>query len=379
MGYRNDKLGRVDYYRGSAAMSLINQVLNDLEKRGANSPLVEMPVRTVPMHKKIQVSVFVVSGIALLGGASVAWWVLRKPVEHLPLPSVALSPVVVPAELPLVVLPPPTSQPDAQGVLPIEDAQAQTASGVASRLSFELASIPMPKTSQENSIAQQSVGALAAKATQKPANKPPAASPPSINKELKILSPLQQAENEFRKGNQFVQQRRLREAAAAYEAALALDPAHVMAREYWVAVLLESKLNSDAEKVLQLGLKSNPGETHFAMLLARLQVERNALGAALETLEKTLVYADQRADYNAFYAALLQRQNRHKEAVTHYEIALNLTPSSGVWFMGLGISLQALDRLEDARNAYRRALDTRSLSQELQAYIAQRMKELKPK
>ncbi|MFA6014014.1 MAG: tetratricopeptide repeat protein [Gallionellaceae bacterium] len=368
-------------------MSLINQVLNDLEKRGANSPLVEMPVRAVPMQNRLKVSIYIALGAAIIGGASVVGWTLYKLAVNVPPLPVALSPAVESEEAPLAALRPPASQPNEQIDLPVEAADAQIASGVAFRLSFELASIPVPKTSQEDLVAQSgkrsAASAVAANATQKAvqsaAKKPPAVTPPSINKEMKIVSTLQQAENEFRRGNQFVQQRRLREAAAAYEAALVLNPAHVMAREYWVAVLLESKLNSEAEKVLQLGLKSNPGETHFAMLLARLQVERNALPAALETLEQMLAYADQRADYNAFYAAILQRQNRHKEAVTHYEIALNMLPSSGVWFMGLGISLQALDRKEDARNAYMRALDTRSLSQELQAYIEQRMKELKSK
>jgi MSHA biogenesis protein MshN len=97
----------------------------------------------------------------------------------------------------------------------------------------------------------------------------------------------------------------------------------------------------------------------------------------LETLGKTLPYADQEAAYQAFMAALLQRQNRHKEAITHYQIALQLSPSSGLWFMGLGISLQAVQRKEDALDAYKHAIETRSLSPELQAFVMQRMKELK--
>jgi MSHA biogenesis protein MshN len=112
------------------------------------------------------------------------------------------------------------------------------------------------------------------------------------------------------------------------------------------------------------------------MLLARLQVEHGAVVQATATLEKSLFYADAQADYQAFFAALLQRQNRHKEAITHYQIALQLVPNKGVWLMGYGISLQAMQRNEDAKDAYQRALDSRTLSTELQEFVQQRLKSL---
>jgi MSHA biogenesis protein MshN len=73
---------------------------------------------------------------------------------------------------------------------------------------------------------------------------------------------------------------------------------------------------------------------------------------------------------------LLQRQSRHKDAVEYYQAALRLAPGSGVWLMGLGISLQALDRNADARDAFRRARASNSLSPELQAFVDQRLKQL---
>lgn len=112
------------------------------------------------------------------------------------------------------------------------------------------------------------------------------------------------------------------------------------------------------------------------MLLARLQVERDALEQAVATLEKSLPYADTQADYQAFFAALLQRQNRHHEAITHYQIALQLTPNKGIWLMGYGISLQAVQRNDDARKIFRHAIDSKTLSPELQAFVQQKLKEL---
>jgi MSHA biogenesis protein MshN len=107
-----------------------------------------------------------------------------------------------------------------------------------------------------------------------------------------------------------------------------------------------------------------------------LQVERGALDQASQTLERSLPYADTQADYQAFFAALLQRQNRHKEAVERYQKVLQLAPGNGVWLMGYGISLQALQRNIDAKQVFQRALDTQTLNAELQAFVQQKIKEL---
>lgn len=174
-----------------------------------------------------------------------------------------------------------------------------------------------------------------------------------------------------------MQQGKIQEATEAYIEALRLDPGHVQAREALVATLIQNKRNTDAEQWLQETLQPNPAQPHFAMLLARLQVERNAVAAALDTLEKSQAYARQQPDYAAFAAALLQRQNRHQEAVAHYQAALQIEPDNGVWLMGLGISLQALSHNEDALAAYRKASETQDLSPELRQFVKQRMDQIR--
>lgn len=173
-----------------------------------------------------------------------------------------------------------------------------------------------------------------------------------------------------------MQQGRIADAISGYETALQLDAGHQAARQALVALLLEAKRGADAERVLQEGLKYRPEQTGFAMLLARIQVERGAVEPAVATLERSLQHADNQADYQAFFAALLQRQGRHKEAVSHYQQALQLAPDNGVWLMGYGISLQGLQRNADARDAFRRALDSQTLSPDLQKFVQQKLKAL---
>lgn len=193
---------------------------------------------------------------------------------------------------------------------------------------------------------------------------------------MKQVSRAQQAEAEFRKGAMAMQQGRGEEAAASYREALQLDAAHDGARQALVALLLDEKRNDEAERLLQERLEGRPEHTGFAMLLARLQVERSATGEALVTLERSLPHAGTNPDYLAFLAALQQRNNLHAEAVEHYQAALKLQPGNGPWLMGYGISLQALRRTEEARAAYRQALESKALSPELKVFIERKLKSL---
>jgi MSHA biogenesis protein MshN len=82
------------------------------------------------------------------------------------------------------------------------------------------------------------------------------------------------------------------------------------------------------------------------------------------------------AEYHAFDAALLQRLGRNKEAVTGYQAALKLAPHAALWWMGMGISLQADNRDADALAAFQRAKSTGGLSPALVAFVDQRLKQL---
>jgi MSHA biogenesis protein MshN len=141
-------------------------------------------------------------------------------------------------------------------------------------------------------------------------------------------------------------------------------------------LLIEGKKTGEAEQILHEGLQLNPHQAGFAMALARMQVDRGDTGGAVETLQKTAPAAVDSPDYLAFLAALLQRQSRHTEAVDHYRAALSLAPASGVWLMGLGISLQALGRNGEARDAFQRARGSNALNAELQAFVNERLSQL---
>jgi MSHA biogenesis protein MshN len=143
-------------------------------------------------------------------------------------------------------------------------------------------------------------------------------------------------------------------------------------------LLIDLKRFDDTEEVLRETLEVNPKQPKHAMLLARLELERGDASGAVKTLESVKPYAGADAEYLAFLAAAYQREARHQEALDMYRSALGVAPGNAVWMMGAGISLQALQQPEQAREAYRAAADSRTLTPELQAFVDSRLRELTP-
>jgi MSHA biogenesis protein MshN len=396
-------------------MSVINQVLNQLEQRGAHTALEQRTmVRAVPhSQRRLAMAVpLLVLGLALVAGiAAWQWMQARKPVLNLaegpqivgsiatqpqpaavaipaPVSAVPAAPPAIASEVPLAeVLPPVARAIIESSSLPSVPRQDSGRRATTKPLALSTVegsgqalrdgkNSPAPSGGEGRPVKAAPRSAKPQSMQAAPPNAQAAAQPPVEVSPMKQVSPAQHAEAEFRKAVALMQQGHIADAIAGYEAVLRLDAGHDAARQALVALLLESKRGAYAERVLQDGLKNKPEHTGFAMLLARLQVERSAVDQAAATLEKSLPYANAQADYQAFYAALLQRQNRHKEAIAYYQVALQLAPDNGIWLMGYGISLQAMQRADDARDAFRRALESKTLNPELQAFVQQKLKGL---
>lgn len=350
-------------------MSLINQVLNKLEQRGAHTAPDQTLIRAVPPRKGMR------------------WITWRWPVAAFLFVLALLGAGLLVGRQQHTVRDLAASD-DSAPMRAIEAASTPATTAItvqpAAKLSFELSMPPLPDALRAQGDSPPATIPLVAGITPdkvpevKVETRPHVAavvrteSPPP----LKQISPQQRADAEYRKGLQARQAGRVPEALAAFETALKSHERHQQARLALAALLLDNGQASAAERVLQAGLALKPLQLPFAMALARMQVEREQLPQAVETLQGYLAQADDNADYQAFYAALLQRQQRHEEALNHYQLALRLQPRNGLWRMGYGISLQALERKEDASLAYRQALATQTLSPELSAFVQQKLKEL---
>lgn len=406
-------------------MSLINQMLQELDARGNQAALggvLQGQVRAVPQSRSLNLvwSAAILAVCLLCAGGLWAWLDRSAPLPSSPR-SIATPPAPLMRGLSLKVddvldtvqessasVPP--VEPDVRAVSVTSSAPAQSGAtspapapiqAAAPALAASSSQAPAPTIAQTAPASVKTLPsadeglqktvranaresehpAVAVKET--PPTKlvtPPAAVPvietPAIAKQVKELTPRQLAENEYRKASGLIQQGRSAEAVNSLEQTLQLDSRHAEARQTLAALLIQSRRQEEAIRVLREGLQLDVTQSGLAMILARLQLERSELKPAIETLQRSLPYAAERADYPAFLAALLQRDGRHRDAIDYYAQALRKSPGNAVWWMGQGISLQAENRIPEAIEAYKRAKTANGLSAELRAFVEDRLNSL---
>lgn len=390
-------------------MSLINQVLQDLEKRHASEPeLKSLPphVRAIPEGpRSAHVALFVAA--ALIVFAIIAAYlffggwlrhatsptVAAVPAPTAPVsaaPAVAGTKPALPAPEPVVqtqMVAPVSRLSDALSFVPDSRPRRDTAPKPAKPAA------PNPpakvKIPDEFRAAIEPPPAVIAAAPQPQPAVPRAPVPPApatpvpvaestvvIDKQVREMTSMQRAEVAFRKGVTQLQESRASAAETSFREALREDQNHVASRQALLGLLLEAKRNDEAEQLLKRALELNPRQPRHAMVLARLEVERGEVTGAINTMVAALPYVQSDPEYYAFLAALLQREGRQREAADYYRAALRSAPGNALWLMGLGISLRATSQFAEARDAFQRAVETKQLNGELQAFSERQLREL---
>ena len=187
-------------------------------------------------------------------------------------------------------------------------------------------------------------------------------------------NPQEFAEAEFRRGAGLLNDGRVGDAKEAFLAALNADQKHESARQALIALLLDQRQIAQARGLLQDGLAVNPGNAVFATSLARILIESREYDGALKALQGASAAGAASAEYQALAGAAYQRLGNHRRATEAYQASLRIFPGSGSSWIGLAISLEALDHPLEAAEAFRRALATEALTPDLRGFAETRLR-----
>ena len=374
-------------------MSLITQMLNDLDKRGANQasnidPLATA-VRTTIAKENTNLGPAIIAAavIIVLGIGGIVWWQSGKSGALVPVSApvatpvaaqvaatetpVAAASVVTPAPAPPASAAPAAVAPKVTPPPPIAVSPAPTSEAQAPSPPIKPAPEPpkpAPKPKPEPVV---SAAVNVAKSPSVAENKPSA---PSA---MKTTRPDQRSENLYKQGVTQLMQGRQHEAIESLNQALAINPAHHDARVLQSTAYVDLLRADKAVSVLESGISAYPEYLPYTMNLARLQASRKQPDAAIAAAQRALPVAGEDPDFHALLAALLQQKGKHGEAADHYLIALRSDPMRATWLVGAAISLQSTGRGSDAAKAYQRALDTGDLSPAVTEFALQNLAKLR--
>lgn len=203
--------------------------------------------------------------------------------------------------------------------------------------------------------------------------------PTKLKKTHRPLNSKQLAEVAYNKGYKFLQQGRMHQGKEYLREALSLYIPHIKAREMLAGIYIKSGRYIDAAELLSEGVKIAPEYPLFAQLYARVLIEQNNPKLAVQILKQGSVSATMNIDpdYYALLAATYQRVKEHKKAADIYLQLVKMHPAAGVWWLGLAISLEKSGRNQEALEAYQRAQQTGSLKSGLVKYTNNRVSALK--
>ena len=341
-------------------MSLINQVLKDLEQRHAEQ-LVEAThsldglaftpqAANRPARRR-----WIVPGLLILiaVGAALAYWFWSQHVNTRSFADITSQPVVQPA--------PETMQAQSSGI--DENKSTAVAAPVsAQHTETRVAAVKPVETAQVRAV----------QAAAKPAAIPEENNTP-LAKQMVPLRPEQKAELSYQSGYQYLQQHQHRRAEQDLREALRIEAGHNKARELLTGLLIKQGRWIEASEILQRGIQISPHHRAFVTLQARtlMQLERDRQAIALLRDYAPPMHDD--PEHYALLAALYQRQADHVSAVNTYMQLLKLRPNAGIWWVGLGISLEALDKQAEARHAYQQAQQSGTLHADISRYTDNRL------
>ncbi|MCG8426268.1 MAG: tetratricopeptide repeat protein [Chromatiales bacterium] len=209
----------------------------------------------------------------------------------------------------------------------------------------------------------------------KPTVVKPAAAQQTAEKEaassvvLKPLTPLERA-------NRFLALGHVVEAEQQLQQILDTEPERLEVRELLLSLLQQQGDRQRFVRVLAAGLQQSPDHLPFVLMQARHWLEQGKSDQAEQLLVKAQGIHTNQETLLSLLGAAYQQQQDYPKALTTYRRLLDLNPESARAWVGAAISLEATGDSHGATEAYRQALNLHSLPTALARYTQQRLQAL---
>ena len=372
-------------------MSIINQMLRDLDARGKGSTeSIILDDRIAAPRRRVESRMLGLLVFLLLAAGGVAYMVLSgtpdKPPATLPkqlvaapqarevsvqrpvsaAPGIHAAPAVAAVPSVLVETPPTLV---AVEPAPLAAAKAMPAPVAAPSPQPER---PLPVHSVAAPMATMATPALKrAGSVATVASAPVAvAVEPAVVKKPIDITPEAEALQSYEEAQALRRAGKTDAAIGKYRLALERNPGLKNARIQLARLLQDNGQAEAALALLKAGYEQQPDDG-LAIATGRLLADRGRREEALSWLERGregLRPAD-----HALMGALLSQSLRYEAAVKAYQRALAADSGQGGWQLGLGLALESVGRIEEAHVAYRNALERGEFKPDVIKFLQQKL------
>lgn len=136
------------------------------------------------------------------------------------------------------------------------------------------------------------------------------------------------------------------------------QPALTEGHELLAKTLMHRGQHEAASRALERGLERANEPAQLAALLGRLLIDNGEIARARNVLQSHAPELSDEPDYHLLLAAAYRQAGDHSAAADHYRALTAALPRSGAAWIGLGASLESLEQPAEAANAYNQALES---------------------
>ncbi len=389
-------------------MSVINQVLNDIEKRnnteqGVNIDALE-PLEPAPLKRNYLPMVLIVLLVTCIASA---WFLLRPTVsqwlEDVPVSISKAELRKLDAEKKSVIAPPVNmdksgdknaSVPVRKTVKtmpPVTALAAKDNNDEVTKLTAQAITPQSSSTKRQRKKEQPVVKAPIEKAPL-PVKRTPTKvvsqpvtvvgkSKPNGNETLSIktvqLTTQELAQLKLKQGLRFQSNGQLKKSRQYWREALHADSSLHQARELLAASHFGANESISALQILQQGIQYYPKHDSYRLLMAQIYYQLEQLNLALNALNSPYLHAYSSLDNLALAGSLAQQLEVWPQAQLNYQKLNQLVPDNQDWLMGLAISFDAQQNVPQAIQGYFRLLKLPQIDKTLYDYAHERVLYLK--
>ena len=196
----------------------------------------------------------------------------------------------------------------------------------------------------------------------------------SINKKMTDLTPEEWHDEQLNKALEAMQDGADERAISLLELILTQFPASVEARENLAAIYLSYEEMGKANDILDGGLKFEPRNLRLTTMKSRVLVAQGRHQDALKLLQQFNPDINKAPDYYGLLAAIYEALGRMTEAGSLYQTLVKIDPSNGQYWLGFGMALENKQAHQQAIDAYKRASQSENIQPSVRFYAEDRLK-----